>query len=162
MKRELIAIVSLYAISILPGMAEIEAKELKYYRPLMEDLAGESLSNLLHSIDTPLPQESQIDINRKIGRREFLRVLEQQIKGKITINGPIAGLTVFEGPTTMGDFDAKLKTTSIIEALEYYSERTGNVWQIERSEDGIYLLIRAGEKNAGQSGAGNGLDPLPK
>ncbi len=156
MKRKLIAFASLLTISMLPGMAEIEVKLPKFYRPLMTDLVGESLSNLLQSIDKPLPQEAQIDINRKIGRREFLKILEQKTKGRTTIDGAIAGLTVFESAITAGDLDAKLKTTSVIEALEYFCARTGNVWQIERNEDGVYLLIKAEEKTVEQDGSGNG------
>ena len=150
MKHKLIAIASVFTISMLPGIAEIDVKLPKYYRPLMTDLVGESLSNLLHSIDTPLPQESQIDINKKIERREFLKILEQKTKGRATIDGAVAGLTVFESASTIGDLDAKLKTTSVIEALEYFCARTGNVWQIERSEDGVYILIKAEEKSVEQ------------
>jgi hypothetical protein len=138
---------------MLPGIAENDVKLPKYYRALMPDLAGQSLTNLLQSIDTPLPQESQIDINRKIDRREFLKILEQKTKGRATIDGVVAGLTVFKSASTDGDLDAKLKTTSVVEALEYFCARTGNVWQIERSEDGVYLLIKAEETKV-ESGPG--------
>ena len=146
MKLTLIVIFATCAISMQSVMAEFEAKNLKCYRPLLSDLSGASLAKLLHSIDAPLPQNSKIDIDKRIERREFLKILEEKAKGRVTTDGTIVGLTVFKSALADRKFDAKLNTASIIEAIEYFCAGTDNVWQIERSEDGVYLIIK-GEKD---------------
>jgi len=118
----------------------------------MSDLNGASLSKMLKSIDVPLPQNTIIEFDKKIERREFLKTLEDRAKGRITPRGSIIGLTTFESALPAHEFNANLKTTSMIEAIEYFCASTGNVWQIECSEDGVYLLIKA-ENNAVEQAA---------
>lgn len=156
MNHLLIAILATFAISKQSVAAELEVKNLKYYRPLMSDLSGASLTKLLHSIDAPLPQDSRIDIDKKVERREFLKILEEKAKGRVTTDGTIVGLTVFKSVLAERKFDAKLNTASIIEAIEYFCAGTNNVWQIERSEDGVYLIIKGEKDTVEQAAPRNG------
>jgi hypothetical protein len=156
MKLPSITILSACAISILPIRAEIQAENLKFYRPLMSDLSGAALDKLLQSIDTPLPHDPLIEINRRIGCREFLNILEKKVKGRPTADGAILGLTVLENADAAPAFDAELKTASVIEAIEAFCANTRNVWQIERSEDGVYLLLKAADHRM----EGNDQTPL--
>jgi hypothetical protein len=156
MKLKLIAAVSMFVVSSHSAMADLEAKNLKYYRPLMSDLNGAPLNKMLEAIDVPLPQNTVIEFDKKIERREFLKALEDKAKGRTTPRGSIIGLTTFESALPALEFNAKLKTTSMIEAIEYFCASTGNVWQIECTEGGVYLLIKAKEDDVEQAAPSNG------
>jgi hypothetical protein len=130
------------------AMAEFDAQKLSYYRPLMSEMSGSSQRRHLHSIDAHRPQGSSVEIEKKIESQEFLKIMEGKIKNTVTFDGSKLRCVVFKNAVNAGELDVKLKTSSVVEAVEYYCSITGNVWLIEQREDGVTLIIRSQNDNA--------------
>lgn len=125
MKPILLAVSFLCALPMQSAMAEFDAQKLSYYRPLMSEMPGLSQRSHLHSIDAY--RHSVLEVDKKIGSKEFSKILEEKIKNTVTSDGSKLGCVIFMNALVPGELDAKLKTASVVEAVEYFCSLTGNI-----------------------------------